>query len=188
MSCEEHRQPASGEPFHQGTHVPDSCRVQTVGGLVEDEEPGLAQQARCHAETLPHPVGVGADLLVGTIGHLDELEDLLQQAGSSAAVQQHQTLEVLPAGEVRVEPRALDEAAHPVQDAHPVVVPGLAEHSDRARVRLDEPEQHPQEGRLPGSVGSEHAVHLACGHADGDVVDRAHEPEGLGHAGGVDCE
>ena len=133
----------------------------------------LAQQAGRDAEALAHPVGVAADLAVGPVGQVDDLEDLLEQAGPDAAVEEREALEVLPAGQVGVEAWALDEAGDAVQHADAGVGPGPAEDPDRARVGPDQPEQHPQERRLAGAVGPEDAVDLARGHAEGDVVDGA---------------
>ena len=186
VGAEQHGQPAGGQPLDQRPHVADAGGVEAVGGLVEHQQPGLAQQAGRDAEALAHAVGVAADLAVGPVGQVDDLQDLLEQPGPDAAVEEREALEVLPAGQVGVEAGALDEAGDAVQHADAGVGPGLVEDPDRAGVGPDQAEEHPQERRLAGAVGPEDPVDLARGHADGDVVDGADRPEGLGHAHGVD--
>ena len=161
VGAEQHRQAAAREPLHQGPHVAHPRRVEPVGRLVEDQQPRLAQQAGGDAEPLPHAVGVAADLVAGPLDEVDDVEHLVQETRARTAVEEGQPLEVLPAGQVGIELRALDEARHPVQDPDAVLGPGPAEHLDRAGVGPDQPEEHPQQRRLAGAVGSEHAVHLA---------------------------
>ncbi len=126
---------------------------QAVGRLVEHQESRLAQQAGRDPEPLPHAVGVAGHLVVGTVGEVDDLEHLLDEAGSHAAVEQRKALEVLATAEVGVELRALDEARDAVEHRHVVLGPRPAEDADGAGVGADQPEEHPQEGGLPAPLG-----------------------------------
>ena len=49
-----------GELDHQAAHLLDAGRVQAVGGLVEDEELGVAGQCQGDPQTLLHAQRVGA--------------------------------------------------------------------------------------------------------------------------------
>jgi len=182
---------AVGQALDQGAHVADPAGVEAVGGLVEHQQPGVAQQAGGDAEALAHAVGVAGDLVVLPSGQVDGVEDLGDAAGPEAAVaavEEREALEVLRAGEVGVELRALDEPCHAVERVDTGVAPGAAEDLDRAGVGSDEPEQHPEEGGLPGAVGAQDAVDLALGDLQGQVVDRDQLPVGLRDVDGLDRE
>jgi hypothetical protein len=159
-----------------------------VGGLVEDQEPGLAQQARRDAEALAHAVGVASDLAVGAVDEVDGGQHLLDQARPRASVQAGEALQVLPAGEVGVEAGRLDEAGDAPEHGGPVAVPGAAEDAQGAGVGPDQAEEHAQERRLARAVGAEDAVDLPGRDPDRDAVDGAHGPEGLHDAVGFDGE
>src|SRR5439155_8285709 len=132
-------------------------RIEPVGRLVEDEELRIAQQARRDAEALAHPERITADLVVTAVGEIDDLEHLVDASGTAAAVEASQAREVLAAGKVRIELRALDKARDAVECAHAVLLPGAAEQLDHARIGTDEAEEHSQEGGLPGAVRAEDA-------------------------------
>ena len=86
-----------------------------------------------------------------------------------------------------MERRALDQRAHPGQHPLRVLRDPAAEQGAAARRRPDQPEQHPDGGRLAGAVGPEEPVDRADRHREIDVVDgdlAAAEP--LGQAGGGD--
>jgi hypothetical protein len=186
VRAEQHGQAAAGESLHKRPHVADPRRIEAVGRFVEHQQTRATQQAGGNPEPLPHAVGVAADLVVGPIDEVDDVEHLRNEVGPDAAVQQPEALQVLPAGQVGVELRALDEAGDPVEDSNPGLRPAPAEHANHAGIGPDQAEQHPQEGGLAGPVGSEDAVHLAGRHAEGDVVDRPDRSERLGHADHVD--
>ena len=163
VGAEQHRQSAAGEPLDQGPHVPDAGRVQAVGGLVEDQQPraraagsrprrGAAASRRSSRRPSRRP-GRSSRRASRTSS---------SRPGRVPPSSSDEALEVLPAGQVGVEPRALDEARRRRpgrrRRASSQVWPKTRM---RAGVGTDQPEQHPQEGRLPGAVGSQDAVHLA---------------------------
>ena len=49
------RPPLARERAQEVAEPADSLRVEAVGGLVEDEHLGIAEQRRCEAEALAHP-------------------------------------------------------------------------------------------------------------------------------------
>ena len=64
----------------------------------------------------------------------------------------------------------------------------VAEHAARSARRVDDPEQHPQGGRLAGAVGAEQAVDRAGRNGEADAVDRARLVEILDQVDGFDGE
>ena len=86
--------PLVGEPADQAAHVAHPARVEAGGGLVEQQQPRLAQQRRGDPEPLAHPVRVAADPVLGAVGQLDGLERLVDPRRRAAAVERGQQLEV----------------------------------------------------------------------------------------------
>ena len=90
--------------------VANALRVQTVGGLVENQQPGCAQQGRAEPEPLSHPERV---VLHGTLvdaAESDPVQGVLHSSGStgpSAPVSHRvEQREVRTPGQVRVRRRA----------------------------------------------------------------------------------
>jgi hypothetical protein len=52
---DEHGAALVREHFHQVPNPDDAFRVEPVDRLVEDQQPGVAEQRRGDAEPLPHP-------------------------------------------------------------------------------------------------------------------------------------
>ena len=94
------------------------------------------------------------------VRQLDGRERLLDPIARVAAVERGQQLEVAPAVHVRIEGRRLDEPGDVVERLHRLerVAP---EQPDRPLGGADQPEHHPQAGRLAGAVGPQVAVHVA---------------------------
>ena len=97
-----------------------------------------------------------------------------------------QDLQVLPPGEMAVEPGLVDDGPDPGQRPVAMFRDGVAEQRHRAGVGVGQAQQDPDEGGLAGAVGAEVAEGTAPGdqqlHAvDGDVV-----PEPLGQPVGLD--
>src|SRR5207253_533264 len=107
------------------------------------------------AQALAHAVRVAADAVLGAVAELDELEHLVDPAPRLAAVIVRQQLEVLPAGQVRIEPRAFDEAGDTFERLRALDERVASEESCRSRRWTDQAEQDAQQRRLPGSVRPE---------------------------------
>src|SRR5204862_269147 len=58
---EQHRRTRFGDAPDELAHLAHLARVEAVGGLVEHEDLGLAQQHPSEAEALAHALGVGLD-------------------------------------------------------------------------------------------------------------------------------
>ena len=110
------------ESADQGAEVADAGRVDAVGGFVEHQQAWASDQAGGDPEPLPHPLRVLADLVVGALAQLDQLEDLVDLGpAGSAAVERRQQLEVGTAGEVGIEARLFDDAGDTFERANRIV-------------------------------------------------------------------
>ena len=58
-------------------HLVAAPGVEAGGRLVEQEQPGRADQAGPEVEPPPHPAGIGPDLAVGGLHQIHLLEDAL---------------------------------------------------------------------------------------------------------------
>ncbi len=172
MAGDDHRAPAGRVADHHLAHLADLGRVETVGGLVEDEQVGQPEHGLGDGEALAHALRVGAHRAGERVAEPGDLQGLVQVgvAGRAAGGLPVQ-LQVLPAGQVRQEARALHEGADPRQ--HGRSGPdGVAEDADLAVVRCDQAHQHTQGGGLARAVGSEQTEHLALLDAEGQLAHR----------------
>jgi hypothetical protein len=113
-------------------------------------------------------------LVVLALREVDDLERIVDAFPCVPAVERGNQLEVAAARQVRVEARLLDEAGDPVERARPVHDGVAPEQLRRSLVGPDQPEQHPQRCRLPGSIGTQVAVDVPRADRQVDVVDRGH--------------
>ncbi len=104
------------------------------------------------------------------------------RAAAARPSEPSQDLEIRPSRQVRIEGRLLHEPGDVPQGQRVALVEAVPAQLDRSRVRSHEPEQHPQQRRLAGAVGTEQAAHLAFGEGQVDAVDRQCRPKSLGQA------
>ena len=69
--------PSDGEPSQEVPQPADALRVEAVGGLVEHQDPRIAEQRRREAEPLAHAERVAARAPVAGVLERDQLEQLL---------------------------------------------------------------------------------------------------------------
>ena len=69
--------PSDGGAAQEVAQPADALRVQAVGGLVEDEDLGVAEQRGGEAQALAHPGRVAARAPIGRVAHLDEVQHLV---------------------------------------------------------------------------------------------------------------
>ena len=169
---EDDRHPPVGETPDEIPHVAYPCRIESRGGLVEQEQLGVAQERRGDPQALPHAVRVAGDLVSRAVAELDGLEHGVDPPPSTATVVCGQQLEVLASRQIRIEPRLLDEARDAVEPPGTVDERLMPEQAHSTLVRPDQSEQHPQGCRLPGAVRAEISVDIAALHGQVDVVDR----------------
>ena len=80
MAGHEHRLSFGGEVTEGLAHGHDPRRVEPVGRLVEQEEPGVAEQRRGDAQSLLHAERVAGDLVGRPLAEAHQLEELLDSA------------------------------------------------------------------------------------------------------------
>ena len=73
VARDEHRPALVGLGAKHVAHPADARRVEPVGGLVEDQDFGVAQQRRRDREALAHPHRVALDPAVAGVGDADDL-------------------------------------------------------------------------------------------------------------------
>ena len=82
-----------------------------------------------------------------------------------------QDLEVLPTGQMTVEPGLVDDRADPRQSLVAMLRDRVAEERHRAGVCVSQSEQHPDEGGLSGTVGPEVSERTSTRHEELHAVD-----------------
>ena len=177
VAGQDHRGALGGQPRDDAVHVAGAGRVEAVGGLVEDEQPGLGEQRGGQAEPLPHAEGEPAQPVIGDVGESDLLERGVE-VGRAVAAQPGQRGQVGPRGERRVEARAVHESGDAVGQGE-LATRWCAEDLERAGIGRREPEDQTEQGRLAGAVRTDQAVHLALGYIEVDAVESDGPTEGL---------
>lgn len=131
--------------------------VQTVGRLVEHEQPGLGEQGGRETEPLTHPERETAGLVVGDSGEPDLIEGVVDPRRS--CVVSAKRGQVLSGGERRVQTWAVHETGDAVRSGE--------RPSDRrtqdlqlARVGDGQAQQQAEQRCLPGTVRAHQAVNL----------------------------
>lgn len=126
----------------------NALRVETVRRLVQDEHSWVAEHRRREAETLPHPEGELADpsprVLREPGGREDAYGRLLGQPRRGC-----ERVQVVERGPTGVVAGRLEDGTDVADRVRQLVVPPAAEGGGATGWR-DEPEQHPQGGRLTG--------------------------------------
>ena len=120
----------------------------------------------------------------GHAGLLAELPDPLPDVPACERVEPEREVEeagkepdILVPGELEVGGELLGQISDQVPDQHRRGAGVVPEDTDRAGVGADQGGQHPDGGRLAGSVGAEQAEDLAGSDAERDPVDRLHGAE-----------
>ena len=186
MARDEHRDPVIGQGTDQVPHLNDAGRVEPVSGLVQNEEVGRGQHGGRDAQPLLHAQGVAA---VG-VAAARQQADAVQHVGDDRRVQPPQAgqgQEVVPATQLGVEGRGLNECPHLVQIGGRVgQIP--AQDGARARRRFDQAQQHPDGRCLARPIGTHEAAHRSGRNGQVKVVHHHAVAETLGQPRGLDRE
>ena len=180
---DEHRAPVLLD--EEADHLPEgrhAGRVEPVRRLVEDQELGIGEQAPGDAEALSHPHRVSLDLAVCVRGEPDALEGAVDVGVRVAAQEAGPYLEVAATGEVRIEPRLLDDASDAAERDVGLAGDAVPANVDRPARGAREAEHAPDERRLARAVRPEPAEAAAARHVDRDVAHRDLRAEALRHA------
>ena len=97
------------------SHVLHAGRVEPVHRLVQDEQLGVADQTGGHPEALAHPHGVLRHLVVGAVEDAHPFEGRPDAVAGRRLTGGGEDLEVLPPGQMAVEPRLVDDGSDPGQ-------------------------------------------------------------------------
>ena len=159
------------------------CRVEPVGGLVQDDEGRIGQKRHGQPEALPHARGVVLDPLVLMPGQVDAGQDVRDPAARQPQVGGHHG-GVFPASQTRVVGGALDEGADRSRWRGMAGADGVAQDAHAARRRSGQSYQELQNGGLAGSAGAEEPVDAAGGHPQVHPVDGVDAVVGAGQAVG----
>ena len=167
-------------------HLVDARRVQAVHWLVEDEQFRVAQQAAGHAEALAHAHGVIGDLVVGPLGQPRALQYRVDPLVGVSSSGHGERLQVLPSGEVAMEPGLVDDRTHSGQSALTLGRDGEAEQRHRAAVGFGEAKQDPDQRGLACPIRPQVAEGRAPRDEQVHVVDGSPGAEALGEPGHLD--
>ena len=160
----------------------DAGWVEPVGGLVQHEQLGVAEQGGGEPEPLAHPKRIGAHRPVGGSLELDQLQQFLDAVKSDAG-RERERPQVVAARAPRIEVARFEQCPDPAGRLVELAV-ALAEHQRLAGGRLRQPEQQPQGGRLAGAVGAKEASDRAALEREREPIDRGHGRHTVSTAGG----
>ena len=161
-----------------------TLRVEAVGGFVEDDEVGVAEEGVGEAEALLHAHRIGVELGAGAVGEAHLVEEAVDFVGGSALGDALEVGQVAASGEVGVEGGGLYDGADAAEGGFQVV--GLAEEGEGAGGGREEAEEHAHSSGLAGAVGAEEAVDVAASDLDGEFVDGQDVAVAFGKSVGLD--
>ena len=141
-----------GQAGDHRPHLVHARRVEPVHRLVQDEQLGVSEQARGHAQALAHAHRVRGDLVVGALGEADPGQRRRDPPGRVAAARRGQQAQVLPPGQVVVEAGLVDDRADPGQRLAALGRDRDAEQRHRAGVGPGQAEQGADQRGLAGAV------------------------------------
>jgi hypothetical protein len=172
------------EPAHEVAQPADPLRIEPVGGLVQDQDPGIAEQGRGEREPLAHAERVLADPAARRVLKRHDLDRLVGARLRNSRRAGHRA-KVVAGAAARMEAGALQHGPDRAKrlGERPV---GLALDRRRAARRLGEAENHPQRGGLPGAVRPEKARDPAGLDVEADAIDGPHGPEALAQVADLD--
>ncbi len=171
--------------------VPDDVpglRVEAGGGLVQDEDVRVVDEAPGDGQAALHPARQRVDLVPGPLGELDEVEQLvgplvdqLARQAEVASVDQH----VLPHGELVVERVLLGNDPEAGADRRPIFHRVTTEDAKITTCRRRYAAEHAHGGGLPGPVRAEEAERFTLEKIKVDPVHRGEAAESLRQASGA---
>jgi len=167
------------ERADQVARLEDARWIETVHRLVENQEQRVCEQAACDSQALPHAERIRLHAVVCAVGEPDARKRWFDAAVGGAVAGGRDDLEVLAAGEVRMELRFLDDRADAGQGLSPLRGLRQPEQAEVAGRGARETEQGANERRLARSVRSEETECRPGRHGQVDVVDRGSLAESL---------
>ncbi len=135
-------------------------RVHAVGGLVEDQKPGVVHQRPCDLEPLLHAGGIRLDPAVSRLAEPDVIEHFVSPPQGVAGLHSDQFSRVgdkLDADQARKQTLILRYQSDHLANGKPLPADVHSQHPPAARVDPDQPQQRPDHRRLAGPVGAKQA-------------------------------
>src|SRR3954454_8177742 len=177
--------PRSAKSRRKSAHPAHALGVETVGGLVEDQDLGTSEQGMCQAKALSHPERVLAYTSGG--GGFVETDDAQQRVDHR---QRHahgpgRNRQRLAAASSRVLGRRVEQQPDAPARVRQVAI-AIAEHEGLSAVGLRESDKHSHRRGLAGAVGAEEAGDGSRLAAEGDVGDDCSVSTALGQGVGGD--
>ncbi len=189
LGGEEDGDPVGDQAADDVPQAAAAARVQSGGGLVEEEQARVADQAHRQVEAAAHAPGVGGGRFAGGVGQGEPLQQVGGAPAPGAAAQPVQVghqAQVLLAGEQAVDRGVLagdaDLRAHRVGLADRVV----AEDAHPAAVGADERGEDLDHSGLSGAVGAQQGEDGPGGDVQVDAVEHGLVAVGLAEPGGRD--
>ena len=139
-------------------HGAPAARVEPGGWLVQEDDPGLADQRHGQIQPPPHAPGISSQRFAGRLGQIEFLQQLggaLPRLALTQVVQLAHQHQILGTGEQSVHGGELPSDAD--RGTHRVRLPGqlLPGYPGLARVRLAQRGQDAHGRRLPGPIRAE---------------------------------
>jgi len=188
LGGEEHGGAAAGEVLDDLPHLEAALRVEAGGGLVEEDDLRVADEAHGDVEAAAHAAGVGGDPAAGRV---DEAEPGKQAVGDLPRALHAPQLgdhdEVLPAGEDLVHRRELAGKADRVPDLRGLRRDVEPADGGGAAVGLEEGREDPDERGLPGAVGAEQREDGPARHVEFDAPEDVQVLVGLPQPADLYC-
>lgn len=164
----EHGDALPGKGADECAQIFDADGVESVGGLVQDEELRVNEKRKREPQSLLHAHRERPDALLARVGEVDDVQHLVDTAFRQS---EHRGThaQVFGGGEVGVERRALDERADFVEI---VAAPSVSVERDVAFGGAEYPREHLERGRFARAVGAEEPVDTPAPYVQADVGDR----------------
>ena len=180
--------PGVGDPVHELAHLAHLAGVETVGGLVEHEHLGPAEQHACEAQPLAHALRVRLHLPVDRVAELGDGERLLEVGVGELVRRPPPTRACRFVIPERCGTNAAVSISAPTRRSSGLPGPHrLAEQARLAGGGVDQAEQHPQARGLARAVRAEQSADLTLLDLEAQVVDREHaRAEALREAADLD--
>jgi hypothetical protein len=156
-------------------------RVEAGGGLVDDDQLGIAEQRLGDAEALPHAAGEAAEMVLAHGMEVDAVQERVDGPAPRRrvddALQSREVVEEILGRHLRVDAEVLrqvaEDLAHRVLVAqHVDLAAGQAAQRRAAGVGILQRRERSHQRRLAGAVGAEQAEH-AGRNRQRDAVERA---------------
>ncbi len=151
--------------------------VYAVGRLVEEDQVRVVDHRLRQADPLGHAFGIRADLAIGGVAHVDDVQQLggaLPARGAIHLRQRAEEFDDLPPGEITGEAVVLGEVTHAAQRR--LVTDGLPEHRAGGAGGADDGHDDLDQGALAGAVGTEQSEDLTAADLHGDALEGVDAP------------